>query len=93
MKVAGGGGYRVMSQHPLEGEDIAARFKIMGGKTVSEDVNASGPGYSGQFLGPVINLLGGSPGQMMTRVAAGEEPGVGPAEPPVGTEFRQQAGR
>jgi len=82
-----------MSQHLLDDEDITTGFQLVRGKAVAQGVDTARSSNPGPLFGLVIDLLRGSDRHWPVFISAGEEPDRRTAEPPVGAEFPDQAGR
>src|SRR5712691_2453292 len=94
LQVTHGGSDRGMAHQRLNGAQVKAGFEQVRGKAVAQRVDAVTAGDPSLAFGLVVDLLRPTDSQLALRISsAGEQPGGGPVEFPVQTEFFEQSGR
>src|ERR1019366_9937970 len=94
MEIGRGAGERTMAQQSLNGGQIHPRFQKMRGETMTKAMDSTTIGQTCTLDGLPESQLHGRNGHRTIRIhAARKEPYCGTEEPPIGTQFLDQAGR
>ena len=92
MELPSGGLERAVSPEDLHGARINTCVQEMGGKAVSQRVNATAMGNPRPPPGADdVDLTRGAPRHGVLGGVAGQEPGRGPLESPIGAQFLQES--
>src|SRR5882672_8030692 len=89
MEIAARRADTVVAQQGLDGRQVNARFQEMGGKGMTQAVDAAAFADPRPVFGDMIDVMGRRAPKWVLTTASRKEPQRGAVDPPVAAQFRQ----